>query len=299
MDSVLTLVALPDSLSEAIVAETCTALNAAGARTGDVAWLSDARAADIPFSGLVPALAETAVADILDAARVDHVSLPRENRRKTLLIADMDSTILLNETLDEIAAGVGIGEEVAAITAASMRGELNFEESLRARVALLAGRDATIIDPVLDTIALTPGARAFVATMRNHGAFTALISGGFTMFTDRVANWLGFHVSKANNFEIENGRLTGRLAGEIVGRGTKLQSLNGLCQEHGIDLSDALAIGDGANDLAMIEAAGLGIAYFGKPVLRAAARARIDFTDLRTALYYQGYADAEISEDWA
>lgn len=293
----LTLVALPGDLSSDIVAETRAALNAAGAEIGDIDWLSDQRAADLTFSGIECTAAETAADDIVGDRLIDRVALPTATRRKKLLIADMDSTILINETLDEIATKAGIGEHVAEITARSMRGELNFEDSLRERVALLEGRAASIIDEVLNGVTLTQGAASFVATMRQSGAFTALVSGGFTMFTDKVKGWLGFHLALANDFEIIDGRLTGRLEGPIVGRETKLEMLQRLGKEHGIAASDALTIGDGANDLAMIQAAGLGIAYHGKPLLREHARARIDHTDLRTALYYQGFRDDEIVGD--
>ncbi len=292
----VTLVAPEGALDAAIVAETAGRLNAAGGEAGSAVWLSPGRAAEFTVLDLPePDTRATVEAALRDAA-VDRCVLPAEGRRKRLLIADMDSTILVNETLDEISAEAGFGEIVADITARSMRGELNFEDSLRERVALLAGRDAAIIDTVLDRISLNPGAAAFVATMRAHGAVTALISGGFTMFTDKVSDWLGFHVSKANDFEIDDGKLTGRLVGGIVGRETKLEWLTSLGSEHGIPAHDALTIGDGANDLAMITAAGLGIAYHGKPILREAADARIDHTDLRTALYYQGYSDDEIVE---
>lgn len=296
MSSFLTLVALPGDLDETIVAETRAALNAAGASTDAIDWLSDARAAQIGFNGIGDQRAEDIANTVLADRPIDVVALAAEGRRKRLLIADMDSTILANETLDEIAAEAGIGDEVAAITARSMRGELNFEDSLRERVALLEGRDASIIDQVLETISINPGAHAFVATMRASGAFTALISGGFTMFTDKVRDEVGFHMARANTFDIENGNLTGKVVGPIVGRETKLEVLNALSAEHGVALSEALTIGDGANDMAMIEAAGLGIAYFGKPVLREAARAQINHTDLLTALYFQGFRDSEIVE---
>lgn len=296
MTNAMTLVARPGALTASIVAETRAALNAAGARSAETVWLSADRAADIIFDGITCEDAEKAAVEALGDQPVDRVSLPLEGRRKKLLVADMDSTILVNETLDEIAASVGIGEQVAEITARSMRGELNFEESLRERVALLAGRDASIIENVLESISLSPGAACFIATMGQAGATTALVSGGFTMFTDRVKGWLGFDIAVANNFEIIDGQLTGGLDGPIIGRETKLDMLNSLAEKSGLNLSEALTIGDGANDLAMIEAAGLGIAYLGKPVLRERARARIDHTDLRTALYFQGFSDDEIVE---
>lgn len=297
MRFILTLVAAPGALSEAVLADAQRAVGAAGAQSGEVDWLSPGRAVDIPVAG-EPQTTLAAVEAALGEAPVDRALLPAEGRRKRLLFADMDSTILTNETLNEIAAEVGIGDKVAEITARGMRGEIGFEESLIERVGLLTGRDAAIIEPVLNAIDYSSGAHALVATMRTHGAIAALISGGFTMFTDKVQAELGFHASRANVFDIVDGTLTGELGGPIVGRESKQEWLVELAAKHGIAHGDALAIGDGANDLAMIEAAGLGIAYFGKPVLRAAAQARIDHTDLRTALYYQGYRDDEIVEGW-
>ena len=296
MTNALTLVSHPGELTKTIVAETRAALNAAGANAGEISWLAEARAADILFSDIDCEAAEAAADSVVDGKPVDRLSLATNGRRRKLLIADMDSTILINETLDEIAASAGIGEQIAEITARSMRGELNFEDSLRERVALLEGRDSSIIDAVLAGISLTPGASSFIATMRQAGCYTALVSGGFTMFTDKVKGWLGFDLALANDFEINDGILTGKLDGPIVGRETKLEVLETLCREHGVDAVDCLAIGDGANDLAMIKAAGLGIAYHGKPILREHARARIDHTDLRTALYFQGFRDDEIVE---
>lgn len=295
MRCALTLVAAPGALDAPHLDAVVRALKAAGHAPGPIDWLSPGRAAELTVDaepGKLAALADDALAD----APIDRCALPADGRRKRLLFADMDSTILTGETLDDIAAGVGIGDAVAEITARGMRGEIGFEESLTARVALLTGRDAGIIDPVLDAIVYSDGARALVATMRAHGAVCALVSGGFTMFTDKVRAELGFHAARANVFEIVDGMLTGELGGPIVGRESKQAWLVELAGAHGIDPIDALAIGDGANDLAMVTAAGLGIAYRGKPVLRAAARARIDHTDLRAALYFQGYRDAEIVE---
>ncbi len=295
MHSVLTLVAAPGGLGASSIEAVSRALASAGLKRGPVDWLADGRAAELAVAG-DPAKVEDIASRALDGAPIDRCALPKAGRRKRLLFADMDSTILTNETLDEVAAGAGIGEKVAEITARGMRGEIGFEESLTARVGLLTGRPASIIQPVLDAISYSDGAHALVATMRAHGAVCALISGGFTLFTDTVQAELGFHAAKANVFEIVDGRLTGRLGGPIVGRESKQDWLIELAAAHGIQHGDALAIGDGANDLAMIETAGLGIAYHGKPILRAAARARIDHTDLRSALYFQGYRDGEIVE---
>lgn len=295
MRSALTLVAAPGDLEARRVDAVARALSAAGLTPGPTRWLSPDRAAELAVEG-DPEAIEAAAGEALGDAPVDRCALPVDGRRKRLLFADMDSTIVTDETLDAVAHQTGIGEKVAAITARGMRGEIDFAESLTSRVALLTGRDAAIIEPVLAGLTYSPGARALVATMRAHGAVCALVSGGFTIFTDKVRAELGFNAAKANVFEIVDGRLTGRLGGPLVSRETKQAWLVELAGQRGIPRRDALAIGDGANDLAMIEAAGLGIAYRGKPILRAAARARIDHTDLRTALYFQGYADAEIVE---
>ena len=226
---------------------------------------------------------------------VDANCLPAANRRKRLLIADMDSTIIPVECIDEVADFAGVREAVEAITERAMRGEIVFEDALRARVALIGGLPETQLQEVYDRrVALNPGAGALVRTMRANGAATALVSGGFTFFAERVAAAAGFEVHQANRLLAEGGRMTGRVAEPVLGREAKLDALTRIAAERGIALGDALAVGDGANDLAMIEAAGLGVAFRAKPVVAARARARICHGDLTALLYLQGYSAEEI-----
>jgi phosphoserine phosphatase len=217
-------------------------------------------------------------------------------RRKRLLLADMDSTMIRQECIDELADVAGIGPQVAAITARAMNGELEFEGALRERVALLAGLDAGVIDRVMaERISFTPGGRVLVATMAAAGARCVLVSGGFTAFTARVAAGLGFHEHRANLLEVAHGRLTGRVAEPILGRAAKLAALEELAARGGLTPADALAIGDGANDLAMLHRAGMGVALHAKPAVAAECRLRVNHGDLTAALYLQGYARAEFA----
>jgi phosphoserine phosphatase len=229
---------------------------------------------------------------------IDVNLLPAANRRKGLLIADMDSTIITCECLDEIADFSGLKPKVAAITERAMRGELAFEPALRERVALLKGMPDATLEKVYETrVRLTPGARVMVQTMKAHGAFTVLVSGGFTFFTSRVAESAGFDRHRANTLNIKGGRLEGAVAEPILGREAKLAALIETAAARGLPLSDALAVGDGANDLAMIEAAqkagGLGVAFHAKPLVADAAQARIDHGDLTALLYLQGYGQSD------
>lgn len=221
-----------------------------------------------------------------------------EERRKRLLCADMESTIIEQELIDEIAGLVGCHAEISAITAAAMRGELDFEGSLVKRVALFAGLDAQRLAPLLDRVTLMPGAEALIATMRAHGARCALISGGFTIFAEQVAERVGFDAVVANVLEIESGRLTGRVKEPIVGPQGKADALRRLAAGHGLDAVQTLAVGDGANDVAMLAAAGLGVAYRAKPILADRARALasgavVTHGDLTALLHLQGYARGE------
>jgi phosphoserine phosphatase len=212
------------------------------------------------------------------------------NRRKRLFLADMDSTMIGQECIDELADFVGLKDHVAAITERAMRGEIAFEPALRERVALLAGLEKEIVAKVIsERITLTPGARALVQTMRAYGAHTALVSGGFTLFTQKIAEAIGFHESQANLLVIEDGKFAGRVAEPILGREAKLAALLALRRDHGLTPAQTLAVGDGANDLAMLQEAGLGIAYHAKPAVAAAAHARVDHADLTALLYAQGY----------
>jgi phosphoserine phosphatase len=258
---------------------------------GPAHWLFDEVAVDIPFTGSEDI---AAIVARLSAARgdlpIDIVVQPQALRRKKLLLADMDSTMIGQECVDELADFAGLKARVAAITERAMRGEIEFEPALRERVALLKGLPVSVIDEVLAKhITLTPGGRELVATMRAHGAYTCLISGGFTLFTNAIAAMIGFQENRANTLEVEDGKLTGKVAEPIVGRATKLATLFELRESFDLDNIDTLAVGDGANDLGMIQDAGLGVAYHAKPAVAAAAAARIDYGDLTSLLYAQGY----------
>ena len=219
-------------------------------------------------------------------------------RRKKLLLADMDSTIIGCECLDEIADFAGLKPQIAAITERAMRGEIEFEPALRERVALLKGLPAATLDRVYaERVALNPGARALVRTMAEAGATTMLISGGFSFFTSRVAEAAGFAEDQANELLIADGKLTGTVREPILGRAAKKEALHILARKGNLTLADTLAIGDGANDLGMIADAGLGVAYRAKPTVAAAAGARLDHSDLEAVLYLQGYRDDEIVRD--
>ena len=258
---------------------------------GTAQWLFDEVAVDIPFTGSEDIAAITAR---LRAARgdlpIDIVVQPIGFRRKKLFLADMDSTMIGQECVDELADFVGLKPHVAAITERAMRGEIEFEPALRERVALLKGLSVSVVDEVLkQRIRPTPGGRELVATMRAHGAYTCLISGGFTLFTNAVAAMIGFQENRANRLKAEDGKLTGEVAEPILGRAAKLAALIDLTESFNLDDIDTLAVGDGANDLDMITHAGLGVAYHAKPAVAAAAAARIDYGDLTALLYAQGY----------
>jgi phosphoserine phosphatase len=258
-------------------------------------WLCAGTACE--FEVASPAITEPARAALADFA-VDVNTVPVQSRRKKLLLADMDSTIINCECLDEIADFAGLKPQIAAITERAMRGEIEFEPALRERVALLKGMPANTLERVFaERVSLNPGARALVSTMAEAGAVTVLISGGFSFFTERVAKAARFAMNQANELEIADGKLTGSVREPILGRAAKREALHRLAREKGFSLSQTLAIGDGANDLGMIGDAGLGIAYRAKPVVAAAADARLDHSDLEGVLYLQGYRDHEIVRD--
>ena len=258
-------------------------------------WLAPGTACE--FRVAEPAIVG-AVRAALAHAPVDANVVPSERRRKRLLIADMDSTIIGCECIDEIADFAGIKPRIAAITERSMRGEIPFEGALRERVALLKGLPQSTLDRVFkERVHLNPGARLLARTMAESGAVTALISGGFTFFTSRVAEAAGFSTHQANELVIEDGKLAGTVREPILGREAKRDALLRLARTHNIDLQDTLAIGDGANDLAMIAEAGLGVAYRAKPVLAASAHARLDHGDLTAALYLQGFRETDLVMD--
>ena len=225
---------------------------------------------------------------------VDVVCQRQANRRKQLLLADMDSTMIGQECIDELAAFVGMKEHVAAITERAMRGEIEFEPALRERVALLKGLDAGVVDKVIaERITLTPGGQTLVRTMRAHGAFTALVSGGFSLFTAQVAAMIGFQESRANELIVVDGKLAGLVREPILGREAKLATLIDLRDSRGLAHAATMAVGDGANDLAMLGEAGLGVAFHAKPAVAEAAGMRIDHCDLTALLYAQGYRQDE------
>ena len=261
---------------------------------GTVHWLSPERAFDIVFDGDAKMALAAARAVAADAA-VDVNVVRAQGRRKKLLVADMDSTIICCECLDEIADFAGIKPNVAAITERAMRGEIAFEPALRERVALLRGLPVHKLARVYaERVRLNPGARALVQTMKAHGARTCLVSGGFTYFTDRVAADVGFDDNQANVLLDDGTALLGTVKEPILGREAKLIALELEVKALGIHEEDAMCVGDGANDLAMIKRAGLGVAYHAKPIVAEEASARIDFGDLTSLLYLQGYTDDEI-----
>ena len=270
-------------------------------------WLDFGIAADIPFTG---ARENTQAADTrtltehvraaLAPAPVDVLLQPTSGRRKRLFLADMDSTMIGQECIDELADYVGVKPQVAAITERAMRGEIEFAAALRERVALLKGLPASVTDKVIaERIRLTPGARTLVATLRKNGVYTCLVTGGFTLFTERVAAMIGFHENRANTLVVDaGGRLTGEVMEPIFGREAKLATLIELRARLGIAPDATLVAGDGANDIAMIQAAGVGVAYRAKPNVVRAAAARVDHGDLTALLYAQGYRREEfVTED--
>jgi phosphoserine phosphatase len=265
---------------------------------GHAQWLFDEVAVDIPFTGSDDIrVIEHRLREARGDLPIDIVVQPQAVRRKKLLLADMDSTMIGQECVDELADYAGVKERVAKITERAMRGEIEFEPALRERVALLKGLPVSVIDEVLKKrITPTPGGRALVATMRAHGAYTCLISGGFTLFTSAVAAILGFHEHRANELVVHDGKLTGDVKEPILGRAAKLATLIELLESFDLDDIDTLAVGDGTNDLDMIQAAGLGVAYRAKPAVAAAAAARIDYGDLTALLYAQGYRRDEFVE---
>jgi phosphoserine phosphatase len=276
---------VPDALAQDAAAITGGAPN----------WLNPGLAVEFAAPGGDPEPVEIALRTAIAAAPVDVAVLPAGGRRKRLLIADMDSTIIGCECIDELADFAGVKPQVAAITERAMRGELDFPSALRHRVSLLKGLPLSALQRTYDErVRLNPGARALVRTMRAAGAVTALVSGGFTFFSSRVAMAAGFAANRANILLEDGGTLSGSVAEPILGREAKLAMLLELKAAHGIGDTETLAIGDGANDLAMIQASGLGVAYRAKPIVAAAARARIDHADLTALLYFQGFSEREI-----
>lgn len=274
-----------------------TIADIAGSAAEPADWLNPGIACDIAVAADdIQRMRSAAGAAFVDAA-FDVVIQPADGRRKALLIADMDSTIVTSETLDELAAHAGLKDPVAAITERAMRGEIDFKGALRERVAMLTGLPETAFAKTLAGIELTPGARTLVQTMRAAGAYTALVSGGFGYFTSRIAAACGFDEDRANSLLIENGVLTGRVGEPILDRESKLSTLKELAASKNIPLEATMATGDGANDLPMIQAAGLGVAFKAKPAVFEAAPAAIRHGDLTALLYLQGYRRPQFVED--
>lgn len=293
MNFVATLIGHPDAL-DAALPRACAALPAAG----DVRRLGP-DAADIPFTpetAAAPSVLASGLREVLNAP-LDVVVQPAEGRRKKLFLADMDSTMIGQECIDELADFAGLKAHVAAITERAMRGEIAFDPALRERVALLKGLPVTVVDEVMrDRITLTPGARTLVATMRANGARTCLVSGGFTLFTDRVAALVGFDEVHANVLTVGGGTFAGFVTEPIFGRDGKRATLVDLRTRLGLAPQETMAVGDGANDLDMIAEAGVGVAYHAKPKVAETAEARIDHGDLTALLYMQGYRREEFVE---
>lgn len=293
MRTVVTLIGAPASggLPESLAHHVAEALPGRPAPV----WLRQAVACDLVVADGDRTATAAAAGTALDGAPVDCVVQPEAGRRKRLLVADMDSTIIEQECIDELADAVGLKDRVSAITERAMRGEIAFEPALRERVGLLKGLHRDALARVYDErIRLRSGALRLVTTMRAHGAYAALVSGGFSFFTQRIAEAVGFDENRANILEFDGDRLAGTVTEPILSRQAKRDTLEELTRTLAIDPGLTLAVGDGANDLAMIEAAGLGVAFHAKPAVAAAAHARIDHGDLEALLYIQGYGADEI-----
>jgi phosphoserine phosphatase len=288
MAFVATLIANPSNpvLVPAIAEHAADAVKASG-----LYWLADGIACDIALRDDTDIeAAEANILAVIGSEPIDLIIQQAETRRKKLLIADMDSTMIGQECIDELAAEVGLKEKVADITARAMNGEIAFEPALRERVALLKGLPLSVVDAVIaKRITLTPGGPELIATMKAKGYYSALVSGGFTVFTSRIGATLGFDENRANILLEENGILTGLVEEPILGKQAKVDALIEIAERLGISVDDALAVGDGANDLGMLQLAGSGVALHAKPTVSAQARMRIDHGDLTALLYIQGY----------
>jgi phosphoserine phosphatase len=284
-------------LTDALVAALAQASEGIVAAGAGVAWLDPGVAADLSVvlgAPLAEARSRLEAAIARAGAPLDVIVQARPDRRKRLFLADMDSTMIGQECIDELADFVGLKEKVAGITERAMRGELAFEPALRERVRLLAGLPAGVVDRILaERITFTPGGAALVRTMRAHGGYAALVSGGFTLFTGPVAAAIGFDEHRSNRLVVEDGHLAGRVEEPIVGKEAKLAALVELRTRLGVPPGQTLAVGDGANDLAMLGEAGLGVAFRAKPAVAAMADARLDHADLTALLYAQGYRREE------
>jgi phosphoserine phosphatase len=281
MSTVLVLIAAPNSnaITDAVVKRVGTAPT----------WLAKGEAAEFATfpSDIIQNLAHL---------EIDVNIVPTQNRRKKLLIADMDSTMIHQECIDELGVLAGVGDYIKDITARAMRGELDFEGALQERVSLLKGLDEAVIAELIQTrISFMEGSKTLLATMKENGAYSALVSGGFTAFTAHVSQVLGFDENRANTLLIENHKLTGHVALPILGKEAKVDSLHRICKQNGFNLSDSIAVGDGANDIPMLLEAGMGVALHAKPSVQQQAPYVINFGDLTSLLYLQGYSKTEFA----
>jgi len=292
MAFVATLMANPSNpvLSPPIAEQAAATVEAAG-----LYWLADGIACDIVLrDGSDAAAAEAAIRAVIADAPIDVALQDADGRRKRFLIADMDSTMIQQECIDELAAEAGLKDKVAAITARAMNGEIAFEPALRERVALLKGLPLSVVEDVIRKhITLMPGGPELIATMRARGHYTALVSGGFTVFTGPIATRLGFDENRANVLLQEDGLLSGFVAEPILGKQAKVDALVDITGKLGLSPQETIAVGDGANDLGMLQLAGTGVALHAKPVVSAQAKIRIDHGDLTALLYLQGYRKHE------
>ena len=262
---------------------------------GDLKWLALGEAAEFMVEQVPSNLWD--VWEGLQSQGIDLIAQPAEGRRKKMLLADMDSTMIQQECIDELADVAGVGERVKEITAKAMNGELDFEGALTERVGLLKGLPESVIQKVIDErITFMPGGKALLATMKRDGAYAALVSGGFTAFTGYVAETLGFHENRANTLLVENGELVGKPGLPILGREAKVSALNEITERLGLAHGDVIAVGDGANDLGMLKLAGAGVALHAKPSVAAECDIRINHGDLTALLYVQGYAKADFAD---
>ena len=273
-----------------------TILDKAGCNSTAPLWLAENISCEIGFEDTHPTRSLKFLQEEMKESEIDIVVQSQENRRKRLLLADMDSTIVVGETLDELAYFAGVKDQVATITERAMRGEIDFKSALRERVSMLKGLSADTMEECLNNTKLMKGASTLVKTMRANGAYTVLVSGGFSFFTQAIAKLVGFNEERSNTMIIEHGALTGDIGEPILDREAKLETLKTISKEKGISLIDTMAIGDGANDLPMILNAGIGVAFHAKPVVEKQAPAAIRFGDLTALLYLQGYRQKEFLE---
>ncbi len=291
MDFVVTVIADPlkAPLTPALAESIAHALAMQDVRVEKSAWLKEGAAIDLFARHASPDTLDAIVQDAIRGTDVDAIVQPVATRRKRMLVADMESTIITCECLDELAEMVGLRDKIAAITARAMNGEIDFEAALKERVGLLKGMPESALQTVMDEkVRLMPGAKELVAAMKKNGAYTMLVSGGFDFFADKVKDMLGFDEARSNRLEIAGGLLTGNVLPPILGKEAKLETLKETCRKLRISPEDVLAIGDGANDLPMLLAAGLGVAYHAKPTVRAQAQAQINYSDLGGLVYAIG-----------